>query len=202
MFETIVTNIRSVAVTLVGVGTREDLLAATKQCLAERGYARTTVRDIVAASGANLAAINYHFGTRDKLLNQAMLESTAAAVSHLLDTLPAEDADTDYAERLNTFWHKLIGSFAADRAVWAANAESLAQALHSPELAAETGAAQEKAREGLAHALGDGDRAMGAVLQTLIGGMLVQYLIDPEHAPTAEDLTAGIRGLAQRLGPH
>ncbi|MGW4249734.1 helix-turn-helix domain-containing protein [Nocardia sp. NPDC004722] len=42
------------------MGTREDLLAAAKQCLATRGYARTTVRDIVAASGANLAAINYH----------------------------------------------------------------------------------------------------------------------------------------------
>ncbi|WP_067821470.1 TetR/AcrR family transcriptional regulator [Nocardia inohanensis] len=182
------------------MGTREDLLAATKQCLAERGYARTTVRDIVAASGANLAAINYHFGTRDKLLNQAMLESTAAAVEQLLGALPEDDTSAA-AERLNAFWHKLIESFDADRALWAANIESGAQAMHSPELAAETGAAQQKAREGLAQILGEGDPAIGAVLQTLIGGLLVQYLIEPQRAPTAGDLTAGIRGLARLLGP-
>ncbi|AYF75770.1 TetR/AcrR family transcriptional regulator [Nocardia yunnanensis] len=177
------------------MGTREDLLAATKRCLAERGYARTTVRDIVAASGANLAAINYHFGTRDNLLNQAMLESTAAAVQRLLDALPA-DADTAPAQRLNSFWHKLIDSFTTDAELWTANVEAMAQALHSPQLRAETGAAQAAARTGLAADFADGDPAVGAVLQTLIGGLLVQHLIDPAHAPSAEDLTAGLRALA------
>lgn len=177
------------------VGTREDLLAAAKQCLAERGYARTTVCDIVAASGANLAAINYHFGTRDTLMNQAMLESTAAAVTRMLDALPGDES-ADPAARLNTFWHKLIDSFTSDRALWVANVESMAQALHSPALRAEIGAAQEQARAGLSHDLGEDDPAVGAVLQTLIGGLLVQFLIDPHHAPTAEDLAAGLRGLA------
>ncbi|MFE2956051.1 TetR/AcrR family transcriptional regulator [Nocardia tengchongensis] len=177
------------------MGTREDLLAAAKHCLAERGYARTTVRDIVAASGANLAAINYHFGTRDRLLNQAMLEATAAAVSHILDSLPAADSG-DASARLNTFWQRLIDSFTGDRVIWAANVESMAQAMHSPTLRAEIGAAQEQARAGLSADLGGGDAAVGAVLQTLIAGLLVQYLIDPEHAPAAEDLAAGLRGLA------
>ncbi|MVU82453.1 TetR family transcriptional regulator [Nocardia sp. ET3-3] len=177
------------------MGTREDLLIAAKQCLAERGYARTTVRDIVAASGANLAAINYHFGTRDNLLNQAMLESTAAAVTRILDSLPDDDA-TDPGERLNSFWHKLIDSFTADRPLWVANVESMAQALHSPALRAETGAAQEQARAGLSHDLGADNPAIGALLQTLIGGLLVQYLIDPDHAPSPTDLTTGLSALA------
>ncbi|WP_040808505.1 TetR/AcrR family transcriptional regulator [Nocardia concava] len=182
------------------MGTREDLLAAAKQCLADRGYARTTVRDIVAASGANLAAINYHFGTRDNLLNQAMLEATAAAVTRMLDSLP-DEPDADPATRLNTFWHKLIGSFATDRALWTANVEAMAQALHSPVLRTEIGAAQAEARAGLSHDLGDDNPALGAVLQTLIGGLLVQHLIDPEHAPSAEELAAGLHGLAERSNP-
>ncbi len=180
------------------VGTREDLLAAAKQCLAERGYARTTVRDIVAASGTNLAAINYHFGTRDKLLNQAMLESTAAAVTQLLESLP--DARTgDPAVRLNAFWHKLVDSFTADRALWSANVESTAQALHLPEVRAETAAAQQAARAGLSEQLGQSDQRIGVALQTLIGGMLIQWMVDPEHAPSADDLIDSIRALAELM---
>jgi AcrR family transcriptional regulator len=33
------------------VGNREDLIAGAKRCLLEKGYVRTTVRDIAAASG-------------------------------------------------------------------------------------------------------------------------------------------------------
>jgi len=182
------------------VGTREDLLAAAKQCLAERGYARTTVRDIVAASGTNLAAINYHFGTRDKLLNQAMMESSADAVQQILESLPAHDAE-DPAPRLRDFCQQLITSFAENRALWSANVESLVQALHSPELRSELGTAQERARSGLSDFFGptEPDPQLGAVLQTMIGGLLIQHLVDPDHAPTAADITAGLHTLATLL---
>lgn len=179
------------------MGTREDLLAAAKRCLAERGYARTTVRDIVAASGSNLAAINYHFGTRDKLLNQAMMESSAAAVQQILDSLPT-DAD-DPTDRLHTFFQQLITSFTEDHALWSANVESLAQALHSPDLRSEFGSAQALARTELARrfAAADKDSHLGAVLQTMIGGLLAQHLVDPDNAPTAADIISGLRALAQ-----
>ncbi|WP_031080407.1 TetR family transcriptional regulator, partial [Streptomyces sp. NRRL WC-3549] len=39
------------------MGNREDLLKGAKQCLVERGWARTTVRDIAAAAGVSHAAI-------------------------------------------------------------------------------------------------------------------------------------------------
>lgn len=177
------------------------MLAAAKQCLAERGYARTTVRDIVAASGTNLAAINYHFGTRDKLLNQAMIESSATAVQQILDSLPTgEPADPT---RLRAFLTRLIASFTDDTALWSANAESFAQALHSPDVRAELGAAQERARRGLAELFGPStaDNAVGAVLQTMIGGLLIQWLVDPEHAPGPDTIVAGLRALAGQLPP-
>ncbi|GGK51132.1 TetR/AcrR family transcriptional regulator [Nocardia camponoti] len=176
------------------MGTREDLLNAAKRCLADRGYARTTVRDIVAVSGTNLAAINYHFGTRDKLLQQAMLESSAAAVEQILDALPAPDP-AHPAARLEAFWTKLIASFTADPALWHANAEALNEALHTPELRRELAAAQSAARAGLAETFGNGNQSVGALLQTMIGGLLLQWLIDPENAPTPIQLTAGVRAL-------
>ena len=106
--------------------------------------ARTTVRDIVAASGTDPAAINYHFGTRDKLLNQAMMESSADAVQQILESPPAHDAE-DPAARLR----QLITSFTENRARWTADSEGLTQALHSPELRTEFGTAQAQARDGL-----------------------------------------------------
>src|SRR6185437_14594009 len=58
------------------MGHREDLLEGAKRCLLEKGYAGTTARDIVAASGANLASIGYHYGSKDALMRQAIIASS------------------------------------------------------------------------------------------------------------------------------
>ena len=50
--------------------TREGILAAAERLFAERGVEGTSVRDITGAAAANLAAINYHFGTKQELVAQ------------------------------------------------------------------------------------------------------------------------------------
>ncbi|MEV0647627.1 TetR/AcrR family transcriptional regulator [Phytomonospora sp. NPDC050363] len=184
------------------MGTREALLAAAKKCLAERGYAKTTVRDIVAMSETNLAAINYHFRTREALLHEAMIDSMREAVETIVDGLPA---DGDMADRLRTFWTKLTEAFTADRDLWAANVEALAVALHSPELRARLAGDQQIARDGLSHSLssdgpeagGGSDAAVGAVVMTLMAGLLVQWMVDPERAPTPDQVNAGLTALTR-----
>lgn len=48
--------------------TREALLDAAERLLARQGVAATSTRDIIKAAGANLGAINYHFGSKDRLV--------------------------------------------------------------------------------------------------------------------------------------
>ncbi|GIG64318.1 TetR/AcrR family transcriptional regulator [Phytomonospora endophytica] len=180
------------------MGTRDDLLVAAKKCLAERGYAKTTVRHIVAVSGTNLAAINYHFRTREALLHQAMVESVADAVDEIVRSIAVGD---DLEPRLDFLWSRLTGSFVTERELWAANIEALAAALHSPELRARIAEDQQIARTELGGALGTGldaeDRAsLGAVVMTMLSGLLVQWMIDPDGAPTPERISAGLRALA------
>src|SRR5215831_19031374 len=58
--------------TLPLVGHREDLLAAARRLLETKGFARITVRDLVAESGTSLASIGYHFGSKEGLLNEVI----------------------------------------------------------------------------------------------------------------------------------
>ncbi|WP_216209683.1 TetR/AcrR family transcriptional regulator [Amycolatopsis aidingensis] len=186
------------------MGVREDLLSGAKRCLAERGYSRTTVRDIVAASGTNLAAINYHFGSKDALLYEAMVASTAEAVDETLEVGPS---DADPADRSVAFWAALTESFTRNRALWATNIEVLTQALHSPELRAQLSGAQADARRGLAEMLhpvpGEPDdrtqRTVGAVHYTLLAGLLVQWMVDPAAAPSADELAEGLLAVAEHI---
>jgi len=48
--------------------TRDRLLDIAEQLFAERGLDAVSIRDIIGAAGVNLGAINYHFGTKEKLI--------------------------------------------------------------------------------------------------------------------------------------
>jgi AcrR family transcriptional regulator len=46
---------------------RNRLLDVAEKLFSERGFADTSVRDITAAANCNVAAVNYHFGSKDNL---------------------------------------------------------------------------------------------------------------------------------------
>jgi AcrR family transcriptional regulator len=46
---------------------RNRLLDVAEKLFSERGFADTSVRDITAKANCNVAAVNYHFGSKDKL---------------------------------------------------------------------------------------------------------------------------------------
>jgi AcrR family transcriptional regulator len=60
-----------------GQRTRDRLLAAALELLAQRGQEGVTLREITDAAGANVAAVSYHFGSLKALCD--------AAVEHALE---------------------------------------------------------------------------------------------------------------------
>ncbi|MFU8892109.1 MAG: TetR/AcrR family transcriptional regulator [Luteolibacter sp.] len=52
---------------------RQRVLEAAEELFAKHGFEAVSIRDITNHCGANVAAINYHFGGRDKLVAEVML---------------------------------------------------------------------------------------------------------------------------------
>jgi AcrR family transcriptional regulator len=59
--------------------TREKLVEAAGPIFANRGYQATTIREICVGAGANVAAINYHFGDKLGLYTEVLQQSVRAA---------------------------------------------------------------------------------------------------------------------------
>jgi AcrR family transcriptional regulator len=70
-------------------GTPERLIAAAERLLAERDDLDPPLRDITQAAGANVAAVNYHFGSKAALVT-AVIER--AVTEHARQAIQALDA--------------------------------------------------------------------------------------------------------------
>jgi AcrR family transcriptional regulator len=191
------------------MGNREDLLAGAKRCLAEKGYERTTVRDIATEAGVSMAAIGYHFGSREALLTAAMVEGLQEW-SEQVNKAFTEEAGTDPAHWFVAIWPKLIESMGRDRALWAASIEAFTVSEHQPDLRKMLTYGQRLARRGLASHMSGIDedsvpdpvvRTVGSVQLALFVGVTLQYLQDPEWAPTPDEIIEGVRAMAALLPP-
>lgn len=50
--------------------TKQKLLDTAERLFAERGYDATSLRQVIAEAQVNLAAVHYHFGSKEELLDQ------------------------------------------------------------------------------------------------------------------------------------
>jgi AcrR family transcriptional regulator len=177
------------------MGNREDLLTGAIQCLYEKGYARTTARDIAAAAGVSLAAIGYHYGTKDDLLTAALYQALADWGDDLGKALEATD-HTEPTARFEAMWTQVIESFARNHRLWAVQFELLAFLDQKPEMKATFAETNEQARTALSTLFDVQGDAVGAVFQALIGGLAAQWLVDPDSVPTGSQLRAALATIA------
>lgn len=77
-----------------GERTRERLIDATRDLLAERGEADVSLRAITEAAGANVAAVSYHFGSKDALVRAAIEQAIERLADEQVDGLRALDDPT------------------------------------------------------------------------------------------------------------
>jgi len=190
-------------------GNREALLSAAKKCLLEKGFNRTTARDIASAAGVSLAAIGYHFASKEALLTEALLmafgEWDQDLQAALRDAVPK---DVTPAERFEATWAKIMATFETHRALWVANFEIFAQMIGQPATREIVAGKLHLARTGLAAMFLNQDEStiseqtastIGTFNHVLLSGLILQWLIDPTSALSARDLTKSLRATAETL---
>ena len=59
--------------------TPDRILDAAEALFAERGFAMTSLRQVTRLANANLAAVSYHFGSKEALLQAVAGRGTALA---------------------------------------------------------------------------------------------------------------------------
>ena len=69
--------------------TKERILDTAERLFAEHGFEATSLRAITAAAGANLAAVNYHFQSKDSLVHAVIQRRMAPINSQRLALLDA-----------------------------------------------------------------------------------------------------------------
>lgn len=192
------------------MGNREDLLAGAKRCLYEKGYTRTTVRDIAAASGVSMAAIGYHYGSKEALLNAAFNQAMDEWGEEFARARAADPVPTgDPLEQFEAIWTWVLESFTAHRQLFAVSFEMYAQIEQMPQMREYLTRGLLDARLGLAalfqniNPATDEKKALavGSFYQSLLSGVLVGWMIDPDSAPSGHDLAYALRVIMADAGP-
>ncbi|HEU5354706.1 MAG TPA: helix-turn-helix domain-containing protein [Actinocrinis sp.] len=191
------------------MGNREDLLEGAKRCLLEKGYRATTARDIAAASGVSLAAIGYHFGSKEALMNQAVYEAVGDWSEGFEQALAAVDPQASTLDRLEAVWTHMVASFQQEKPLWRAQLEIVVEIERNPQLGEFFAKIQPEAHLGLAELFPGADPAadektrmqVGKLYHAILIGVMAQYFIDPQTAATGHDLAEALRIVGAAIQP-
>ena len=81
----------------VQFSTKDRILGAAEELFAQHGFAGTSLREVTGRADVNIAAVNYHFGSKDNLINEVfrrrmdvMSAQRLAALREALEAQPGE----------------------------------------------------------------------------------------------------------------
>ena len=170
---------------------RAELLEGTLRCLERLPPEQITARAIAAESGANLASIAYHFGSKDGLVTEAVilgLDRWLVEIESALAALGPEDPVARFtlaAEAIEATRRRHVGlarNFLG----------ALAKAQHDPRVAALLAEGFRHTRPNVAALLGLGEDQAGldaaGLIHSLFTGLLFQQLLEPELGIEGERL--------------
>jgi AcrR family transcriptional regulator len=182
--------------------TRHRLVEATRRCIAAKGLVGTTSRDITAEADVNLAAITYHFGSKDQLVAEALLVALRAWLTPTLEVL---NAGRDPSARTLIAIQTLMATFDEHREEAPVYLQALVEAPRMEPLQAGVVHLWTELRQlfkahitdmqerGELAAWVDPD-AMSAMLVAVANGLVLQVTVDPD-GPELEAMARQFAGL-------
>ena len=179
---------------------RQELLKAAIQIVAAQGLRGLTFRSVAAQAGVTHGAVQYHFGSWDRLVAEAL----AFAVRRSLDTAGLEPTGPGFED----FAGALVASVASDPELQAFQFELTLEARRRPELLPTVAEAYDAYRSAVHDALTVGglpDPALGEIVMGALDGLVFQQTVFGDTERTRQAL-AVLRALldayADKEGPH
>ena len=96
-----------------GQRTREGLLAATLEVLAQRGVEGVTLREITGNAGANVSAVSYHFGSLKALCDEAIEHALEQYLDAQIDAVASVGTGSSVQELAAAFARPMLHALAA-----------------------------------------------------------------------------------------
>jgi len=165
---------------------RDQMLAAAAQLIAERGFSDTRIADVARRIGASPALVIYYFGTKDRLLTEALRWSERAFYLGVEEMLREHTAIGDRIDRL-------VAWCLPDRAdelpgEWGLWFDLWAQAFRHPEVKKDRVALDKQWRDLIARVVRAGVdngeipevdvEAFAVMWSALLDGLVVQVALD------------------------
>ncbi|GAA5212131.1 TetR family transcriptional regulator [Microbacterium kyungheense] len=190
------------------MGNREDLLAGARQVILERGVARATARDIAAAAGVSLAAIGYHFGSKDELISAALTESLGSGIGDAMEAVVDETAALPLLDGFSALFDRMPEIFAANREALVASFENSVMVWRDAAASRTLAGAMQEAHLGIVEVLGSARPELDAADLDAIAKLefvLVQslgllWIISPDSLPTGDELARAVAAIAGDRG--
>ena len=95
---------------------KDRLLDAAEGLFCERGFKGTSIRDIAASAGCNIASVNYYFGSKEKLYEKVwqryLIPMRDARIASINKIISQAKAQPNLEDLLRSFADTFVGSMA------------------------------------------------------------------------------------------
>jgi AcrR family transcriptional regulator len=183
---------------------RERILLAAMECLERDGMEGLTVRAISRQAGVNVAAVNYYFGSKERLLEEMRDRHLSSGFADPLVELEIllEREDLTRAEALRSFFAAFIGDMVRyPRTVEAYLHDALARQDYGGKAFSALGEFLEAFRERIQDALAEGDDvAQRIAVAQLWSAILFHGLLPRAVDPFVGLALASVEGVARYAG--
>ena len=184
---------------------RSELIEGTLRCLERLPPERVTARAIADESGANLASITYHFGSKDELVTEAViagLDRWLAEIARRLDELEARAPE----DRFRAAFAVVADSRRHHEGLARTFLGAMAKASHDERVRELLTEGFRRTRGEVATVLGLGTDAAGrdaaGLVLALFNGLLFQSLVDPGLAIEGRRMTRAQARLRSVMPPQ